>query len=64
MIHRLVTPACTALILLVACSPQQSADFVSNEQVQNRGANKDNWWDSLPRPEWSAYERIEQDQDW
>ncbi|MDH3533866.1 MAG: MBL fold metallo-hydrolase, partial [Gammaproteobacteria bacterium] len=49
---------------LVACSPQQSADFVSNEQVQNRGANKDNWWDSLPRPEWSAYERIEQDQDW
>lgn len=37
---------------------------VDNEQVQNRGANKDNWWDKLPRPEWAAFEKIEQDQDW
>lgn len=35
-----------------------------NEQVQNRGAGKDNWWDSLPRPEWSAFEKVDQDQDW
>jgi hypothetical protein len=25
---------------------------------------KDNWWDNLPRPEWSAFHRIEQEQDW
>jgi glyoxylase-like metal-dependent hydrolase (beta-lactamase superfamily II) len=37
---------------------------VENEQVQNRGADKDNWWDSLPRPEWSAYQRIDVDEDW
>jgi glyoxylase-like metal-dependent hydrolase (beta-lactamase superfamily II)/membrane-bound inhibitor of C-type lysozyme len=36
----------------------------SNEQVQGRGAGKDNWWDKLPRPEWSSFERIDQDQDW
>lgn len=41
-----------------------SPDAVANERVQNRGADKDNWWDSLPRKEWSAFERIDQDQDW
>ena len=41
-----------------------SIDVVDNEQVQNRGAGKDNWWDKLPRPEWAAFERIEQDQEW
>ncbi len=35
-----------------------------NEQVQNRGAGKDDWWDKLPRPEWSKFERIDQDQGW
>lgn len=35
-----------------------------NEQVQNRGANKDNWWDALPREEWAAYEAVPQSQDW
>jgi glyoxylase-like metal-dependent hydrolase (beta-lactamase superfamily II) len=57
-----------ALTLLAcgACTP--SADdtvaVANNVQVQDRGANKDNWWDKLPRPEWSAYEQIETDQDW
>lgn len=45
----------------VSSSP---ADVVNNEQVQNRGANKDNWWDALPRPEYANFEKIEQDQDW
>lgn len=64
-----------SLLISVACSdrPGGTADtssatarseVVDNELVQNRGANKDNWWDTLPRPEWSAYEKIEQDQDW
>jgi glyoxylase-like metal-dependent hydrolase (beta-lactamase superfamily II) len=45
-----------------ASSPE--AEIVNNEQVQNRGANKDNWWDALPRPEWSAFEKVEQSEDW
>lgn len=56
------------LYFLVACSGESSnitdTAVVDNEQVQNRGADKDNWWDSLPRPEWSAYERIELDDTW
>jgi len=35
-----------------------------NQLVQNRGADKDNWWDNLPRPEWSAYAKIDVDDDW
>lgn len=44
--------------------PDVQPETVNNEQVQNRGANKDNWWDKLPRPEWSAFEKIEQSEDW
>lgn len=59
-----------ALLFLAACgtdtTPQNepSVDVANNAQVQNRGADRDNWWDKLPRPEWAAFERIEQDQDW
>lgn len=55
---------------LAACSnpadpvePLQ-APATDDSQVQNRGAGTDNWWNALPRPEWSAFDRIEQDQDW
>ena len=59
----------SALLLLAsACGepPRAPAEVAvaDNEQVQARGANKDNWWDKLPRPEWSAFEKIDQDQDW
>jgi glyoxylase-like metal-dependent hydrolase (beta-lactamase superfamily II) len=45
-------------------APAAEPEVADNEQVQNRGANKDNWWDSLPRPEWSAFEKIDQSEDW
>ena len=47
-----------------ASSLEAEPEIVNNEQVQNRGANKDNWWDALPRPEWSAFEKVEQSEDW
>ena len=53
---------CLALALLVIGAAHTSAEQVANEQVQNRGAGKDNWWDKLPRPEWSEFERVDQDQ--
>ena len=59
---------CAAIFLLGACTdgtaPASEPEVANNEQVTGRGANKDNWWDKLPRPEWSAFERIEQEQDW
>jgi len=56
-------------VTLLGCGPglppaDEAATVVNNAQVQNRGADKDNWWDKLPRPEWSAYEQIDTDQDW
>ena len=67
--HVLVLPL--VLSGLIACAdtaddPAAVAQpaIVDNQQVQNRGADKDNWWDSLPRPEWSAFEKIEQTEDW
>lgn len=59
-------PALVAVaLLLVACAPESPPPAVAdNEQVQNRGANKDNWWDALPRAAWSEFEKIPQDQDW
>ncbi len=59
-----------AAFMVSACSesstprPVPENDVATNEQVTGRGADKDNWWDKLPRPEWSAFERIEQAQDW
>ncbi len=68
MIVRLLLIACAIILAETAAahgvSEDESTRSASNEQVQNRGAGKDNWWDTLPRPEWSAFERIDQDQDW
>lgn len=65
------THALITIFLLAACSPDvpeapaaPPTAIADNGQVQNRGANKDNWWDALPRPEWSAFEKIPQPQDW
>jgi len=58
------------LLFLSACSSPQDSTLVAdaaianNEQVQGRGAEKDNWWDKLPRPAWGAYSKVEQDEDW
>ena len=55
---------------LSACSPasvpesQSSAGEDYEGGVQNRGLDTANWWDALPRPEWSEYERVAVDDDW
>jgi glyoxylase-like metal-dependent hydrolase (beta-lactamase superfamily II) len=68
MIVRLLLTTCVVMIAATAkahgVAEEASTRSAANEQVQNRGAGKDNWWDNLPRPEWSAFERIDQDQDW
>ena len=55
---------------LAACSPEsdpQSQTAVGGDNkvgVQNRGSDTGNWWDTLPRSEWSEYERVTVDDDW
>ena len=48
--------------LLIACVKQDKHS--SNQQIRNRGEGKDNWWEKLPRPVWSQFEKIPQSQDW
>ncbi len=58
-------------VLLAGCSigdnaslDESGVDAQDNDQVQGRGADRDNWWDSLPRPEWSRYERVLETEAW
>lgn len=53
-----------AMGCLAACGEAPETAAADNLKVTNRGANKDNWWDALPRPEWSAFERVAQSEDW
>lgn len=56
--------------LLLACTfepaaeVQPVADGSADAEIQNRGSEVGQWWDALPRPEWSRYERIAVDDDW
>lgn len=47
---------------------ESSAQYKYDEQspalVSNRGADRDGWWQALPRPEWAGYERIDVDHGW
>lgn len=55
---------------LAACSPEfnpKSQTAIGNDDevgVQNRGSDTGHWWNALPRPEWSEYERVAIDDGW
>ncbi|MBT5218433.1 MAG: hypothetical protein HOI35_10155 [Woeseia sp.] len=61
-----------ASLICVACdglsgtvnSSDGDPPIADNDQVQNRGVNKDNWWDSLPRSEWGAFDKVAISDDW
>ena len=52
------------LLALAACNLAPSDDNTTSAGVENRGSGTSNWWDALPRPEWSEYERVATDDDW
>ena len=56
----IVTLFVSLVFSLSACAPDPALD----SQVENRGSETQNWWDAMPRPEWSQYERITVDDDW
>jgi glyoxylase-like metal-dependent hydrolase (beta-lactamase superfamily II) len=53
-------------LLLPACQPavEEGVPSTENEQIQNRGEGKDQWYDALPRAAWSEFELVEQSQPW
>jgi len=46
-------------VSIAACSQEPAQDV-----VEGRGAETANWWDNLPRAEWSNYERVLADEAW
>ena len=51
------------LIISFACQTN-TTEQKNTEKVENRGANKENWWDNLPRPEWKAFQQIKTNSIW
>ncbi len=62
----LVAVASLAALVLPACDGRIADDTPApdNQLIVNRGEDKDQWWESLPRAAWSQFRRIEQSQDW
>ncbi len=52
------TAALLSALLLAACNTGSAPG------VQNRGADKAQWWDELPRAEWQAYTEVSQPEPW
>ena len=50
-------------LLLFNCS-SESVKQETVEKVENRGANKENWWDNLPRPEWKKFKQLKTASNW
>ncbi len=43
---------------------EEPAEGTDETGVTNRGANTANWWDELPRAEWSAFDRLDDGSGW
>ena len=54
------------LTILFSCQTNISKEKeqTTTEKVENRGANKENWWDKLPRPEWKKFKPIPTKSNW
>jgi hypothetical protein len=55
-------------LMLVGCGPYGGGDGAGPEPegatVENRGSGKDRWWEALPRPEWEAFDRLDDGAGW
>lgn len=51
------------LFFLSACQNNTpSSEYTA--KVENRGTNKENWWDKLPRPAWEKFQKIKTNSIW
>lgn len=54
----------TPLMLFLLLSCTNSPAPAAKASVENRGANKDNWWDNLPREAWKEFTKLDVSDDW
>ena len=43
-------------------APEYESDGL--DRIEGRSADTANWWDSLPRPEWGAFQRLDDGSGW
>jgi len=48
----------------IASAATASDDGGTTVGIENRGADKDQWWDVLPRPEWAEFDRLDDGSGW
>jgi glyoxylase-like metal-dependent hydrolase (beta-lactamase superfamily II) len=64
--------AVLVVLLITACGRSEAPEADQAEAqaetvpagVTNRGADTDQWWDALPRPEWEPFERVDDGSGW
>lgn len=59
----LALPLALLAPLIVGCAGEKPSSE-DKPQVKNRGEEKDNWWDALPRPGWAAFQKVGERQGW
>ncbi len=63
-----IAAATAALAAAMACAPSpvdEDAPPAGDErQIVGRGADKEQWWDALPRPAWAPFQPVAQSQPW
>ncbi len=60
------TLICLLLLALAACNEKAPSvpEATERSAVQGRGEGKENWWDMLPRSQWSEFRRRDSDIEW
>ena len=62
--RRLRLVFCVLLFTGCDASIESLAEARDRQGVENRGADKDNWWEALPREAWSEFELVQSPSDW
>jgi len=54
----------TVMFAMLLFSCNTSNKTTTQERVENRGADKENWWDNLPRVAWKNFEHLASSDEW
>ena len=60
-----ILAAALCVYAAVSCAPGETETAKEDDAaVEGRGADTANWWDALPRQEWSAFQRVLENDPW
>ena len=59
---RIVLYSIIVIVVMGSCNTSTTSD--TKDRVENRGINKENWWDKLPRAAWKDFKQLKTPSDW